>query len=406
VSGAEDSLPSVLKLGANFRVLGEEGWRQAGRHELSLNLDGDFTPLRPNLPSLYHLGVEWSPVEFLDVRAGIDQEIVGRGEVGLLEPTNNLTLGVGLYAGSFRFDYAFHQYSQLSDNDTHYFSIAYGVGKKKKVEIKGSPFAFVPKDKSVQYTEQVTIEGKILFPEIKRVAFNNLETAAAKDRFEVGTPIGMGKNYFVFDGYDQKWKLLGSQKYRILRLVTFKDLVPGYWAKLPIEKLATFGIISGFPDGTFQPESNITRAQMCKLLVATLPPTSDIFQLNFKDVPDKHWAAAFIARANALGMIRGYPNGTFNPNGNISRAEGVSILARFGKMPVSRLTEMPFADLPGRHWAIKEIGAAKEAGILKYLEGKPFEPDKELTRAEVAEMLFLTGPVAEKIRPLTEWEKD
>lgn len=79
VSGAEDSLPSVLKIGANFRVLGEEGWRQAGRHELSLNLDGDFTPLRSNLPALYHLGVEWSPVEFLDVRAGIDQEIVGRG---------------------------------------------------------------------------------------------------------------------------------------------------------------------------------------------------------------------------------------------------------------------------------------------------------------------------------------
>jgi hypothetical protein len=280
------------------------------------------------------------------------------------------------------------------------------VGKKKKVEIKGPPFAFVPKDKSVQYTEQVTIEGKILFPEIKRVAFNNLETAAIKGRFEVEAPIGLGKNYFIFDGYAQNWKLLGSQKYRILRLVTFKDLVPGYWAKLPIEKLATFGIISGFPDGTFQPESNITRAQMCKLLVATLPPTSDIFQLNFKDVPDKHWAAAFIARANALGMIRGYPNGTFNPNGNISRAEGVSILARFGRMPASRLPEIPFKDLPGRHWAIKEIGAAKEAGILKYLEGKPFEPDKELTRAEVAEMLLLTGPVAEKIRPLTEWEKD
>lgn len=156
-NGAEDSLPSVLKLGASLKLLGEEGWQQLGKHELSLNLDGDFTPLRSNLPALYHLGLEWSPLELIDVRAGIDQETVGQGSGGQLEASNNLTLGVGLYFQDFRFDYAFHQYNQLSDNDTHYFSISYGVGRKKKAEVKLPFFTFDPPDKSVIYADRALI---------------------------------------------------------------------------------------------------------------------------------------------------------------------------------------------------------------------------------------------------------
>jgi hypothetical protein len=71
-------------------LLGEKGLRKIGRQELKLNFDGDFTPLRPTIPSLYHLGLEWSPVNILDLRLGIDQDIIGKGG-GLLDVSNNFT---------------------------------------------------------------------------------------------------------------------------------------------------------------------------------------------------------------------------------------------------------------------------------------------------------------------------
>ena len=75
--GTEETLSSTLKAGLSLRVLGEKGWKKFGEHELSLNLDRDFFPTRGNIPQLWHFGLEWSPMEFIDLRTGIDQDIVG-----------------------------------------------------------------------------------------------------------------------------------------------------------------------------------------------------------------------------------------------------------------------------------------------------------------------------------------
>ncbi len=365
---SEESLPSVVKLGAQVRLLGEEGWNQLGRHELSLNMDGDFTPLRQNLPALYHLGLEWSPSELMDLRAGVDQETVGRSETGsALSVSNNLTLGVGLYVRDYRFDLAYHQYNQVSENDTYYFSISYGVGKKKIPEQKGPLFSLKPRDKSVRYTPEVKVEGKILRADVSHAALDGVEFRAQKSSFEVTVPLKLGKNEFSFQAYNPQWKMLGSTPLRILRLSTFWDISSDYWAKTPIEGLATLGVISGFPDGTFRPQANITRADLRALL-----------------------AKAFAATREAISR----------PRDEVTRAEGVALFARFAKLPRPALAEVPFKDLPGRYWAVKDIAAAKEAGLLKYLEGKPFEPKKKLTRAEAAEILSRTKIFADRLRGL------
>jgi hypothetical protein len=80
------------------------------------------------------------------------------------------------------------------------------------------------------------------------------------------------------------------------------------------------------------------------------------------------------------------------------------MIARFAQLPEPRLVELPFTDIPGRYWAAKKISAASEAGILQYLKGKPFEPNKKLTRAEVAEMLSKTKLFAGKISDIMDWE--
>ena len=75
----EEGLPVLTKWGMSLKLLGEQGLKQLGGHELSLNTDVDWAATRSTLPVLYHAGLEWSPAEFIDLRAGVDQDYVGSG---------------------------------------------------------------------------------------------------------------------------------------------------------------------------------------------------------------------------------------------------------------------------------------------------------------------------------------
>ncbi|MEE8638021.1 MAG: S-layer homology domain-containing protein [Candidatus Margulisiibacteriota bacterium] len=406
-NGTEETLSSTFKAGLSLKLLGEEGWTKLGEQELSMNLDRDFFPHRNDIPQLWHFGLEWSPMEFIDLRTGIDQDIVGTGGAGQLEPTNNFTAGVGLYFGGFRFDYAFHQYNQITENNTHYFSLTYGVTKKRKpkVLVKMPSFSISPKDRSILYTEEVSIEGKVLNKKIRGVMLGDIEVALDENKFQIQFPLVLRKNSFLVEGFDNG-NSIDSQKIRILRLKKFADVPAYYWASVPISILAMEKVVSGYPDGTFRPDGNITRAEMCTLLMkAKGIGDFKVKGKPFKDVKATHWAANYIGAAARQGIVKGYPDGTFRPKGLMTRAEGVVMIARFAQIPESRLLEVPFADVPGRHWAVKEISAAKEAGLLEYLADQPFETQKKLTRAEVAEMLSKTSFLADKVKDMLDWEK-
>ncbi|MDD5593205.1 MAG: S-layer homology domain-containing protein [Candidatus Margulisbacteria bacterium] len=410
-NGNEETFPSILKVGLSLKLLGEDGFRKIGTNELSFNLDEDLYPLRPSLPSLTHTGFEWSPLPVIDLRLGIDQETVGTGSGSQLEASNNLTAGVGLYFGEFRFDYAYHQYSQLSENTTNYFSITYGAARKKMKPgpspVKTASFKLLPADKSIMYGDLVTIEGRVLNKEIKSVKVNSLEAVLANDQFKIEFPLVLGKNFYRIDGYDGRENNLDSQRIRILRLKDFKDVPPGYWSGIPIGALAMENIFTGYPDGTFKPEGNISRAELCLLLVKTMSLTAgNEHKIPFKDVAAGHWAARSIAQAVDLGIVKGYPDGRFRPNGLISRAEGVAILSRFDGLPAAKGESSRFTDVSGRSWAYKDVAAADEAGWLDYLKGDLFEPDKKLTRSEVAEMLARITPFSLVVADILDWEKE
>ncbi|MFA4843331.1 MAG: S-layer homology domain-containing protein [Candidatus Margulisiibacteriota bacterium] len=409
-NGNEETFPSILKVGLSLKLLGEDGFRKIGNNELSFNLDEDISPLRPSLPALTHTGLEWSPLPVIDLRVGIDQETVGTGTGSQLEASNNLTAGVGLYFGEFRFDYAYHQYSQLSENTTNYFSITYGAARKKTKPgppVKTASFKLSPADKSIMYGELVTIEGRVLNREIKSVKVNGLEAALINDQFKIEFPLIMGKNFYRIDGYDGRKKLFDSQRIRLLRLKDFKDVPPDYWSGIPIGALAMENIVTGYPDGTFQPEGNISRAEMCLLLIKTRSLTAgNELKFPFKDVAAGHWAARSIAQAVDLGIVKGYPDGRFKPNGLISRAEGVAMLSRFGGLPAAKGESLRFTDVPGRSWAYRAVASADEAGLLGYLKGDLFEPDKKLTRSEAAAMLAGIAPFSLLLADILDWEKE
>ena len=169
--------------------------------------------------------------------------------------------------------------------------------------------------------------------------------------------------------------------------LTFSDVPTGYWAKDAIESLAAAGIIGGYPDGTFKPESPLSRAELCTLLVkARKTAVSKPSKPLFRDLPVNHWAAPYIAAASDLKLVSGYPDGTFQASKTLSRAEGVLILVRFAKLsPVK--DESPYFDLTVKHWAAASIAAAKKAGLLNYIKTNHFEPNKGFTRAEAAYIL-------------------
>lgn len=403
-SGNEESLPSVFKLGTSLKVWGEGGLYQFRDYALNLNLDYDFTPLRSYLPSLWHVGAEWSPLDVLDIRLGIDQDIVGKGG-GVLEVANNITYGIGLFASGWRFDYAYHQYYAIPENDTHYFSLSYGVWKKKP-KPKPPIVVISPDDKTILYGEKVKVFGEINDANVKRILVNSQEAVITKNYFEVEVPINIKKNPLLCEGQDSKNRTIAVVKIRVLRLVTFKDVDANFWAKAPVERLATLGIITGYPDGTFKPYGWINRAEFVTLLVRTKElnlPT--VTQPPFKDVEMRHWAAGYIKVGSDAGLVKGYPDLTFRPARRISRAEGVSVTARFAELSLDApVYEAPFPDVPGRHWAIREIYAAKNGSLLKYLEDKSFEPNKDLTRGEVAEILSRTKYISGKVEQLLDWE--
>ena len=155
-----------------------------------------------------------------------------------------------------------------------------------------------------------------------------------------------------------------------------------------IAKAVTRGIVLGYSDGTFRPDGNVTRAEFASMIVRGLSPVEEGAPLGFKD-KDKigTWAEKAVRQAVALGIIRGYEDGTFRPNANITRAEMISMVIRASGLSTDKERQTGFsddADIP--LWAKPAVSKAEETGIVAagdYRDGK-FEPQAKSTRAEAA----------------------
>ncbi|HTY12576.1 MAG TPA: S-layer homology domain-containing protein, partial [Candidatus Omnitrophota bacterium] len=191
------------------------------------------------------------------------------------------------------------------------------------------------------------------------------------------------------------------------RLVSYPDVTAGYWTFEQINDIGTLGIITGYPDGKFKPEGNITRAELSALLVRTKLGTQTapaVTKPQFKDVAVTHWASTFVDYAVKSNIVLGYPDKTFRPSANITRAEGLAMIARFGGVTEEAYTPI-FRDINAKHWAAKIVAGSFRDGLLQFLRGKPFEPNKKLTRAEAVEILFRTSPVKVMVNDLMNFDK-
>ena len=415
-NGHEETYPAVLETGLALKLLGQKGAFRTFPQELSFVYDIDYYPSLKLYPLVHHYGLEWKPVNMLAIRAGIDQDPQGDGAGGMTT-VSNLTAGAGLYYGGFRFDYAYNEFKALPGVANSYFSLSYSPPEPMKAGIKDYFKISEPPDKLIIFAGEINLRGAIVDDQVKRIFINNSELRLdGGATFEAEITADLGKNKVVIEGFDERGKLrapLDKKVFRILRLRAFSDVAPDYWDANQISLLAMLGIIGGYPDGSFRPEGNITRAEMCSLLMKTKEPKNErteepknerTEELKFNDVPETHWAAAFIAQAAAAGIVKGYEDGSFKPGGNITRAEGIAMVAR--SAGISEETwEREFPDLSSLHWSAKIAAGAYRAGILEFLKGKRFEPGKELTRAETADMLYRTAFVQGLLgKDLLNWE--
>lgn len=154
-----------------------------------------------------------------------------------------------------------------------------------------------------------------------------------------------------------------------------------------LNKEIHFNYVIGYTDGTIRPNNDISRAEVATIFFRLLTDEAreqyTTTAGNFTDVKAGMWCNRAIATLTNMGIIKGYTDGTFRPNADITRAELATIIARFAKLDVNTKT---FSDING-HWAQKSIELAAGNGWINGYEDGTFRPNNNITRAETFAMI-------------------
>ena len=163
-----------------------------------------------------------------------------------------------------------------------------------------------------------------------------------------------------------------------------------HWADEHIMALFDAEIVVGYPDGTFRPEQDVSRAEISVMVAKAMGlPLGPPSQRPFPDVPTTHWAAAAIDRLSNLGVLDGLESGLFDPDGGVTRAQVAKIVTLGAGWTPLTPTVDPFPDVPKEHWAAGYIARLVQQGILSGYPDGYFRPDGVVTRAEAARVIDL-----------------
>ena len=175
---------------------------------------------------------------------------------------------------------------------------------------------------------------------------------------------------------------------KILSVLGFEEVPP-----LPEKQQPAFleyqdhtAYVSGYGDGTFRPERKVTRAEVVSILYSLLSDSVQdaASETSFSDVGD-HWAREKIQKVSGLGLVSGYPDGTFRPNRTITRGEFCAILSKLYSDDASEGSGN-FRDVEG-HWASPYVRKAFAHGLISGFPDGSFRPNEPLTRAQIVTIM-------------------
>jgi uncharacterized protein YjdB len=296
------------------------------------------------------------------------------------------------------------------------------MGNQVKISVPANASANAVKIsiENVVNTEQLLTNHTALISEVfellKDFTENFSEPVTVTLRFEPSAlKDGERAAVFYFDEVNKVWvevagsKVIGDQisvevdhftKFAVFAVpnkapapekASFSDTV-GHWSAAAIALAVNRGMVTGYPDGSFRPDGAITRAEFAVMLTSAMKTEGKPAAASFTDQADiGGWAASAIASASAAGWIQGYEDGSFRPNAEISRAEMAVIAARAGGLAAeaNAATTTGFAD-DGEipAWAKGAVAALKSGSFVQGRGNNQFSPLATVTRAEAVTMLL------------------
>lgn len=171
---------------------------------------------------------------------------------------------------------------------------------------------------------------------------------------------------------------------------SFSDLQNAGWAETAIEYLYEKGIISGYGDGSFAPGRTITREEFVSILVRAFGIQADDYNISFDDTREENWYYNAVITAANAGIVSGVGNGLFGVNQNITRQDLAVMLYRcIAPSESTELDKGGFTDMNEvSGYALEAVSFMKSCGyITGYADGS-FKPMQTATRAEVAQILY------------------
>ncbi len=172
----------------------------------------------------------------------------------------------------------------------------------------------------------------------------------------------------------------------------------GHWAVKDVVLLQRMEVIDAYPDGTFRPDQSITRAEMVKMMVAAFgvmrvrpaDPSREVIYPDsvYLDVDETHWVRSFVYSAYEEDLVAGYPDGTFQPDEGLTRAEMAGLFHRLFSSPeaggaLESLSDP--AELP--QWAAAAISWCLEVGLFWGFPDGSFRPQDLTTRGQAVVLL-------------------
>jgi hypothetical protein len=177
--------------------------------------------------------------------------------------------------------------------------------------------------------------------------------------------------------------------------MSFSDVHPTDFFYEPVRYLYCSGVISGYSDGTFRPYNNTTRGQLSKIVVLAegwpiyTPPSP-----TFTDVPTTDPFYQHIETAYSRGIISGYADGTFRPGNNVTRGQLCKIVVLAEGWPLLDPPTPTFSDVPSSDPFYRHIETAFDRGIISGYADGTFRPGNSATRGQICKIVYnaVTAP--------------
>jgi len=169
---------------------------------------------------------------------------------------------------------------------------------------------------------------------------------------------------------------------------TGSDDLKGHWSEKAFRDMVSWNVVGGYKDGSFRPDQGVSRAEFVTMVNKTCGYEKEA-SISFSDVLSGQWFRSDVAKGVKAGYVSGYPDGTFLPQKQVTRFEAASILMKIYNLTADEQAAASLKDaasIPA--WAKGAVGAVVKAGVMKGYPDGTFQGAKTMTRAEAVVVLY------------------